>query len=142
MQNPFNITFGELPKSIISRQKDIDTIKNTFTDSNPESKVYIIFGPRGCGKTVLLTSLINDFKKEGFINIDLNPFTDLSEQFAAKLYEDGKLKKLFLHPEFSFSFKGLSFSIKGDIEINNIFSLIEKMLDYLKKKKIKVLLSF
>lgn len=141
MENPFNITFGELPQSIVSRQNDINIIKNTFNTSNPESKVYIISGPRGSGKTVLLTSLIKEFKNYDYITIDLNPFEDLNEQFAAKLYEEGKLKKLFMHPEFSFAFKGISFSIKGDIEINNISTLIEKMLEYLKKKNKRVLVT-
>lgn len=63
------------------------------------------------------------------------------EQFASILYEKGKLKKLFLHPEFSFSFKGLTFSIDGDNKISNITSLIETILAYLKKKKKRVLIT-
>lgn len=141
MKNPFNITFGELPQSLIDRKDDIETIKYTFNNSNPESKVYIITGPRGCGKTVLHTALIKEFEKEDYLTIDLNPFEDLNEQFAAKLYEAGKMKKLFLHQEFSFSFKGITFSVKGDVEITNISTLIDKMLDYLKKKHKRVLVT-
>lgn len=76
-----------------------------------------------------------------FLTIDLNPFKDLHEQFAAKLYEKGKLKRLFLHPEFSFSFKGITFSIDGDNKISNITTLIETLLNYLKKKKKRVLIT-
>ena len=139
--NPFNTTFGELPKNLILRKKEIDEIKNTFNDKNPESKVYIISGPCGSGKTVLLTYLSNEFKREGYLTIDLNPYEDLYEQFASKLYEEGKLKKLFLHPEFSFSFKGLTFSLKGNNEVNNINTLIERMLTYLKSKNKRVLIT-
>lgn len=89
----------------------------------------------------MLTSLIKLFEDDDFICLDLNPFEDLNEQFAAKLYEKGKLKKLFLHPEFSFSFKGLTFSIDGNDKVSNISSLIEKMLAYIKKKNKKVLIS-
>ncbi len=141
MQNPFNVTFGELPTSLVSRENEVNLIKNTFNNEKPESKVFIITGTRGSGKTVLLTYLANEFKKEDYIVIDLNPLEDMSEQFASKLYDEGKLRKLFLHPEFSFSFKGINLSIKGDVEINNITTLIEKMLTYLKSKNKRVLIT-
>lgn len=85
MGNPFNITFGELPKSTIERENDINTIKNAFLDETSETKVYIITGPRGSGKTVLLTKLKQSFENENFICVDLNPFQPLEEQLAAKL---------------------------------------------------------
>ena len=141
MKNPFNITFGELPASLVSREKEVNLIKNTFDNEKPNSKVFIISGPRGSGKTVLLTYLTQEFKKEGYLCVDLNPFEDLNEQLASKIYDQGKLKKLFLHPEFSFSFKGLTFSLKGDVELNNISTLLDKMLSYLKKKNIRILLT-
>ena len=141
MQNPFNITFGEIPESIISRENDNKKILNSFLSSNPDTKVYVITGPRGCGKTVMLQTLTNELRNNDFLIIDLNPFLDLEEQFASKVYEAGKLKKLFIHPEFSFSFKGLSFSINGNSEISNITTLIEKMLEYLKKKNQKILIT-
>lgn len=141
MSNPFNITFGEVPENQIERNKDINLIRSTFNNETPESKVYIISGPRGCGKTALLTSLRESFYNDGYITIDLNPFEDMNEQFAAKLYDAGKLKKLFLHPEFSFSYTGLTFSMKGDVELNNISTLIDKMLEYLKKKNKRVLIT-
>ncbi len=141
MSNPFNVTFGELPQSFVPREKDFESVKATFNDPSPDSKVYIISGPRGCGKTVLLTALRESFEQEGYLVVDLNPFMDLHEQFAAKLYEKGKLKKLFLHPEFSFSFKGLTFSLKGKEDVSNVTSLIETMLEYLKKKGKKVLIT-
>ncbi len=141
MSNPFNITFGELPKSVVPREKDFEAVRNAFNDPSPESKVYIISGPRGSGKTVFLTALSESFEKDGYIVVDLNPFIDLHEQFASKLYEKGKLKKLFLQPEFSFSFKGFTFSLKGANEITNVASLIEVMLDYLQKKDKRVLIT-
>lgn len=141
MSNPFNITFGELPKSAITRENDINAIKKVFLDESPETKVYIISGPRGSGKTVLLTKLKKDFENEGFLSVDLNPFINLEEQFAAKLYEEGKLYKLFLQSEFSFSFQGITFSLKGKTPINNITTLIERMLSYLKKKEKRVLIT-
>lgn len=53
----------------------------------------------------------------------------------------GKLSKLFFQPVFSFSFHGLTFSIKGKNPINNITTLLERMLAYLKEKDKRVLVT-
>ena len=140
MSNPFNVTFGELPSSLIERKEEEQLVLRTFRDETPESKVYIITGPRGSGKTVLLTKLKKDFKEQGYLTVDLNSYGNMEEQFASKLYEEGKLWKLFLRPEFSFSFHGLTFSINGTNEISNVTTLIEKMLSYLAKKQKRVLI--
>ena len=117
MTNPFSVKFTGVPQNPISREKDVDIVKTAFLDETPETKVFIITGPRGSGKTALLTYLKHEFNDSGFLCVDLNPFNNLEEQFASKLYEQGKLFKLFLQPEFSFSFKGLTFSIKGKTQM-------------------------
>ena len=72
---------------------------------------------------------------DDWITVDLNPFTNMLENLASKLYDKGKLKKLFLNHEFNFSFHGLSFSISGKNPITNVNTLLEVMLKYLKKKQ-------
>lgn len=140
--SPFNITFGEQPKCFIPRKNEFDEITTVFSSEEPHSKVFMIGGPRGCGKTVLLSEIKEYFdKKDDWITVDLNPFADMLEQFASKLYSEGKLKKLFLKPEFPFSFKGLTFSISGDDRLTDVSSLIRTMLSYLKKKKKRVLIT-
>ena len=142
MSNPFDITFGKPPVKIIDRP-DVETeIIASFSNSNRPSSLYIITGPRGCGKTVSMTSISNYFRNsERWIVIDLNPQLDLEQQFAASLYQKGNLRRLFLKKDFNISFKGFGFSISGDIPVVSISSLIEKMLEHLKKKQINVLLT-
>lgn len=140
--SPFNITFGEQPKCFIPRKNEFEEITTVFSSSEPHSKVFLIGGPRGCGKTVLLSEIKEYFDtKKDWLTIDLNPFTDMLEQFASKLYSEGKLKKLFLKSEFSFSFKGITFSISGEDRLTDVTSLIKTMLSYLKKKNKKVLIT-
>ncbi len=139
---PFNVSFGEQPKCFIPRKNEFEEIVETFSSPEPSSKVFLIGGPRGCGKTVLLSQIKEYFDaKDDWIAIDLNPFVDMFEQLASKLYSEGKLKKLFLKPEFSFSFHGFSFSISGDEPITDAIILIKLMLKHLKKKGKRLLIT-
>lgn len=139
--NPFSVTFGEKPREFIQRSEEFNEILSTFNPSKPISKTLIITGARGVGKTVLLAQTRKYFEeKEDWITVDLNPFMDMLEEFASKLYDRGQLKKLFLSHEFNFSFHGLSFSISGNKPITNVNSLLETMLKYLKGKAKKVLI--
>ena len=142
MQNPFNINFGKEPYSIISREYEISEIYDSFSSDNPFSNVFILTGIRGSGKTVTMTSVINHYKNtNNWICIELNPESDMLEQLASKLYDEGKLKRLFLTAEFNFSFQGIGFSIKGKEPITNVSSLLKREFDILKKKGYKVLIS-
>ena len=141
MSNPFNITFGKLPLEIIERKNIYDEIISSFNGNNT-NPLYILVGARGSGKTVTMTSIANHFKKEkNWIIVDINPHQDILEQIATSIYNKGKLKHLFIHPEFSFSFHGVSFSIKGGELINSISMLLDLMFEYLKKKGISVLVT-
>lgn len=138
--NPFNISFGEEPKELIKRDNEFNEIISDFTSNTPSSKALIISGPRGSGKTVLLAQVKKYFDlKNDWITVDLNPFTNMLEDFASKLYDKGKLKKLFLSHEFNFSFHGISFSLSGNNPITNVNALLEVMLKYMKEKNKKIL---
>ncbi len=140
--NPFNISFGKEPAQLLSRQNNVNEIEEVFNSDNPETESFIITGPRGSGKTVLLTEIKHQFDQyENWIAIDINPCMDMHEQIAARLYESGKINKLFLKNEFSFSFNGISFCLSGDEKVNDIYTLLTKMFIYLKKKNIKVLIT-
>lgn len=141
-ENSFNISFGKEPKHNLSREDIVQNIFDTFTNQNPETESFVLTGPRGCGKTVLLTQIKKKFDNQSdWISVDINPCMDMHEQLAARIYESGKLKKIFLKTEFSFAFNGLSFSLSGDERVSDVYSLLKKMFIYLKKKNIKVFMS-
>ncbi len=140
--SPFNVSFGEQPKCFIPRKDEFEEIRTVFSSDDPRTKVFLIGGARGCGKTVLLSQLKEYFdKREDWVCVDLNPFLDMFEQLASKLYSEGKLKHLFLKSEFSISFKGISFSLSGENPVTDASSLIKVMLQYLKKKGKRVLIT-
>lgn len=140
--SPFNVSFGEKPNNLIERSEEFNQITSVFDNDNPETKIILLTGARGVGKTVLLSSIKKYYDNlDNWISLDANPNLDILEQLASKIYEYGKIKKLFLKTEFNFSFKGLGFSIKGDNPVSSIQVLLDKMLKYLKDKNVKVLIT-
>ena len=141
-QNPFTITFGKYPLDLIQRHEIYDQIITSFNNKEAGTPLYILVGARGSGKTVCMTTIANHYKDDKeWIVVDLNPHQDLLEQLAASLYQKGKLMKLFIKKEFSFSFHGLSFSLSGDEPIASVSTLLDLMFSYLKKKGISVLIN-
>lgn len=140
--SPFNVSFGEKPNNFIERTEEFNQVTSIFNSDNPETKIIVLTGARGVGKTVLL-SLIKKYydNEKNWITIDVNPNLDILEQVASKIYEFGKVKKLFLKSEFNLSFKGIGFSIVGEEPVSSIQVLLDKMFNYLKKKNIKVLVT-
>lgn len=137
--NPFNLSFGKQPPETISRSSEMLQIISEFDSSNPESQVYILTGLRGVGKTVMLSMLEDNYRKEkDWIVVDLIPETEMLEQLASLLYDEGRTRHLFLEADFSFSFKGLTFSISGKNPVENVMTILKKMFEYLAKKGKKV----
>ena len=141
-QNPFNINFGKEPYSIISRRNELQSIVDSFSSEDPNSNVYILTGTRGSGKTVAMTNIKKHFEElDDWICVEINPEMDMLEQLASKLYDEGKMKKLFMTTEFSFSFKGIGLSIKGKEPIQSVSSLLKREFEHLRKKEKRVLIT-
>ena len=141
-ENPFSINSKVIPKQFISRKSDLEEIYNSLSLNLSNNEVFIISGIRGSGKTVAMASISEFYKKEeNWLIVDLNPEYNLIEQLASKLLDVGKLKKLFIKTEFNFSFQGFGISLKGEIPISNVSSLLKNEFEYLKNKNIKVLIT-
>lgn len=137
--NPFAMTFGLEPENYISRIAASDEIISNFEYSK-NNNVYMITGVRGSGKTVLLTHISRHFADmKDWVVVELVPDTDMLEQFASRLYDASLLQKLFSGKTFGFSFAGASFSISGEKPIANVITLIEVLLEKLKKHGKRVL---
>ena len=140
--NPFTLLFGQLPLNYIDRSSQIETIRSAFESDNPLSRLFIITGVRGSGKTVTMTSIAESFEeRKDWIVVDLNPETDLLEALASKIYDNAKVKRLFLEASFNISFKGIGFSIEGQRPFTNVESVLEEMLKALSKQKKKLLIT-
>lgn len=141
MSNPFELNFGHKPNNYISRLKQSDEIISNFNDDNG-NKVFLITGVRGSGKTVLLSHINKYFENiKDWITIELIPSYDMLEQFASSLYDSSIKNKIFSINSFGFSFHGVSFSISGERPVTNVISIIEILLDRIKKSNKKVLIT-
>ena len=141
MDNPFELTFGLKPNNYISRLKQSEEIISNFKSSTG-NKAFLITGVRGTGKTVMLSHISKKFENENnWIVIELIPNYDMLEQFASALYDSSIMNKIFNNKTFGFSFSGVSFSISGEKPITNVISLIEVLLDKIRKNKKNVLIA-
>lgn len=141
MNNPFELTFGLKPNNYISRLKQSEEIISNFKSATG-NKVFLITGVRGTGKTVMLSHISKQFENEkNWIVIELIPNYDMLEQFASALYDSSIMNKIFNTKTFGFSFSGISFSIKGKNPVTNVISLIEVLLDKIKKTRKNVLIA-
>lgn len=84
-KNPFTITFGKKPVEYIYRPLQTDEILSMFTEAPITNQVFIIRGPRGTGKTVLLADIANRLEAESdWVVIRCAPTSD-----ALKTVADG-----------------------------------------------------
>ncbi len=142
MSIPFSMTFGIEPDNYIDRVEEQNQIISEFSAEKPANYVYLITGVRGSGKTVLLSAVSHHFMEQGdWIVVDPGPKDNILENVASEIYETGKVKHLFLESEFSFSFQGLTFSIKGKNPVATVNTFLKKMLDQIKKKGKRVLIT-
>ena len=142
MINQFSTSFGIEPKNYIQRLKESKQIIDDFKSEEPSNFAYLITGIRGSGKTVLLSYVANYFKNDDdWIVLDSGPRKNMLENVAAELYEKGKSKHLFLKTEFNFSFHGASISISGGNPVSSLMAILQKMLEHIKSKRKKVLIT-
>lgn len=141
MNNPFSTTFGIEPKETISRQDEFSQIEDDFKRELPSSKVYLITGVRGSGKTLSMIKLKNKFDEDkDWITVELNSSApDLLGQFVAKLYEIPYLSRLFIEAKINLSFFGIGVSFENTTPILQTSTALERMLKVIKKKNKKVL---
>ena len=139
-ENPFTLSFEEKPYQYVERSVTTEELISGITSAHPAHRAFFVRGVRGSGKTVFLTNMMSKMETlDGWIIIELNPEDEMREALAAKLYSHAKLKHLFLEKEFSFSFQGISFSIKGKNPVSNIDDLLSRMFMALRRSGKKVL---
>ena len=142
MNNPFSIMFGKEPSQMISRITQSDLIINSFSQENPSTQIFMITGVRGSGKTVLMTSIAKKFEKEkDWVVVELNPSTDLLHHLASILYNNKSIIEIFKKAKINLSFWGIGAEIEQEEPITDMEIAVSRMLESLRKRKKKVLIT-
>lgn len=140
--NPFCLSFGKEPDRYVERVDAYSRITNTFDSISPSSNCYLIMGVRGIGKTVLLSTISNEYRRrEDWVVISLNPGRNLLEMFASGLYEDAGLQKYFIDASLNLSKFGIGINIKKNPPISDIQIAIEKMVRIVNDKGKRILIT-
>ena len=140
--NPFILTFGREPINFIPRIDYLQQVKDNFYSETCPNQAFMITGVRGTGKTVLLSKLTKEFENnKDWIVVDLNPERDMLNSLASQIYNNSKVKHLFLKAKFNLSFNGIGLSVENDKPSDDIESIISKMVEYLSEKDIKLLIT-
>lgn len=141
-ENPFTVSFGRANTQIIERDSDLQTIFDDFDKEPAQKTTYILTGPRGCGKTVALSHILDHYRaQKNWVVARLSMTDNMIEQLASLLYENGLSKYKFLKAEFSVSFHGISFHVAGNTPATSIETYLEKILAYYKSKGIRILVA-
>lgn len=141
MNNPFTLSFGKKPLQYISRISQTTEIMDNFNAEEPSNHVYMLTGIRGSGKTVMMTSIANEIKKdEKWIVVELNPTRDLLQSLAAKIYSLPQMYSHFVQAKFDFSAFGLGVSLENSIPVTDIENAIELMLAEIQKRRKRLLI--
>lgn len=142
MKNPFSLTFGKEPQSLIVRNLQNNEIIEGFRDDPPGFQVCMITGVRGSGKTVALTTIANEFRKEkNWIIVDLSPERDMLNALAADLSNRPDLFQLFRDAKINLSFLGFGLEIDGVPPITDTSIALDRMLSRLTEKGKHVLIT-
>ena len=132
--NPFTLSFGKKPLRYISRLTETNQILDSFCAEIPSNQIYMITGVRGSGKTVMMTNIAAELRKNAdWIVVELNPTRDLLQSLAAKIYSIPELHTLFVNAKLDFSAFGLGVSVENVAPVTDIENALEVMLKYIQK---------
>lgn len=142
MNNPFTLSFGKKPLQYISRISQTNEIIDNFSAEEPSNQIYMLTGIRGTGKTVMMTSIANELKKnESWIVVELNPARNILQSLAAKLYSLPEMYPYYVQAKFDFSAFGLGVSLEDAVPVTDIENAIELMLSVIRKRQKKLLIT-
>lgn len=145
MNNPFNPSFGRIPKIFLNRGELIDNVVEELDNPNSPYKISIVYGMRGVGKTTFLTEVGRKVEqKNNWLVVNLAMESNLLAILTDNLYikADSKLQKIFESIRgITFSAFGLQLSANIEHTLSTYQGILTQMFSRLKDQGIKVLVT-
>ena len=148
MQNPFTTTFSKMPEYTYIDTEKADEILENFSYERPSESLYKITGVRGSGKTVLLAKIeeklrSEEYSKDGWIVLDINPARDMLSQVASALNNEGlgkksKNKSISISASILGTGGSFGYSSEKDDALSDISVVVDNMLDEARRKEKKI----
>lgn len=108
--NPFNPTFGDVPKIFLDRSKQLNTVIKSLEEPVSPYQTTFVYGLRGSGKTTFLSDINNQMsKKDNWIVINLAVEEDLLITLVKLVYArmSNKFRRIFDQLDWHFEAWGL-----------------------------------
>lgn len=142
LENPFTLTFGQKPNEFIPRSEPMEVVRRSFDMQNPTSRIYMIAGVRGSGKTVSLAELSDYYSaRQEWIVLNLSSDADLITQSISELarlsHENSVLPQTEVSASITFPVVGVQVK-KADLHMDQD-SVLRSNLELLQKEGRKVL---
>lgn len=141
-RNPYVISFGRIPTQYISRAVMIDSMIETLDSDIVDEQAFKLTGIRGTGKTVTLTAIEKAILEDDrWIVVRLKSGSNLIEDLVAQLYSAVPLITSFVDAELNLSKFGIGLNLKTKSPVASLDFALEQILNHLKKKGKKVLVT-
>ncbi|HJA27008.1 MAG TPA: ATP-binding protein [Candidatus Limosilactobacillus intestinigallinarum] len=148
MKNPFNPSFGRVPKIYLDREQTVHQLEEDIQDVDSPYLTTLVYGMRGSGKTTLLTDVSHDIKKQpDWIVVDLTMGDALIPTLIELVYKqaDSGLKSMLKQIDgISVSAAGLKIAYHRDqASVTNSphQPLLESLAETLQQRRLKLLIT-
>lgn len=86
LHNPFTPTFGHVPFALAGRSEYIDDVIGGLANRPGDPNRSTVFvGPRGSGKTVLLTAIAREAQEQGWISVSVSARNGMLDEVVSQL---------------------------------------------------------
>lgn len=142
MTNPFSLSFGKEPLSMIQRENKVSEICDSFLSDNPEYNACMITGLRGSGKTVLMTSVAKEIQKDkAWIVADVSPERDIIQTLASELGSRVDIKKVIKDAKINISLPFIGIGVEPQPQVADTVVILDALLKDLTKRGKKLLIT-
>ena len=140
--NPFTLDFGREPAEMIPRLNLMEKLKQTFMDEPASRHISMITEIRGSGKTVFMTRVAKQIAENPkWTVVELSPEQDLLDALLAQLQKDKTVLRFLKSAQINLPFSSVELKAEGTPEMKHPEILLEKILENMKKRGRKLLIT-